>query len=232
MAQITDRWYRSCPNCGTAFSSVQEWGVCPHCLHRFAVDRSGTILVDISKPVERHGNLVIAIAEKINELVAALPDSVIQRVKAEFADSKQETALRMLAAYGERPHENWGERVWNKILDRAHGDICVVESLVLVAKADDRNLFYSSRNDPYFHVGKLLKHLRFKGVLTDKEVAEAKRQGSGTDADGVFRAVCRMIGENKQITADQHRRICLIGERLRYPPHSLDWLKGHVVDSS
>jgi len=180
----------------------------------------------------QHEKKQLTLPDNIDDLVARLPASIVERVHAEFVISQRHAALQILASYGEQPHENWGERVWNEILDQAHGDKEALKSLVLVAKADHRDLFYSSRDDPDRLLGKLLKRLRIENVLTDQEVAEATQLGQppAGDASKMFRALCQLIGQNKLINADQYQRICLIGELLRYPPHSLDWLKKHLVE--
>src|SRR5580693_3164415 len=108
--------------------------------------------------------------------MSALPQKVVDRVNREFAHAERPEVHRLLESFCEDGNENWESRVWNEILDRAQGNLLVVKSLIKTAKSDPRDLFYSSRSDPYMLIGKLLKNLRFLGTLTTGEVAEARHQ--------------------------------------------------------
>jgi len=108
--------------------------------------------------------------------------------------------MQRLAAY--EPNGSGDETVWNAVLDRAAGSSAAVEQLVVIAKADFRNLFYSSKEDPALLLDKLLKNLRFTGVLSDAEISDLPRQKLFTHTDQLFEAVCTRLRQGRPITAD------------------------------
>jgi hypothetical protein len=224
MANIGERRDRTCPRCERSFSSVQAWGICPDCGTRFSVDLQGTVLsMDEPPPVDPRPR-GLEIPENIAQLVARLPSSVVRRVQAEYAVEDQPVVLKRLAAY--EPNVSGDESVWNAVLDQAASSPVAVEQLVVIAKADPRNLFYSSKEDPALLLDKLLKNLRFTGVLSDAEIAELRRgKMLFAHTDQLFEAVCTRLRQCRRITADQYAKILRIGKLLHYPPHVLDSLE-------
>jgi hypothetical protein len=54
------KWSRRCPDCGTEFSSVQCWGICPQCNLRFLVDDVGNVIDSGDRPADRLGGIPLS----------------------------------------------------------------------------------------------------------------------------------------------------------------------------
>ncbi len=70
MIERRERWSRQCPDCGTEFSSVQCWGVCPQCELRFLVDHRGNVLDAGNRPDDRLEG--IALSERTRSLISKM----------------------------------------------------------------------------------------------------------------------------------------------------------------
>ena len=153
-----------------------------------------------------------------------LPDSIRSRIDAEFSDGDRIHASQLLAEYIASSGESDITQILEAILNQSNGRIEALRSLIRTAKQDWRDLFYSSRNDPFHLTGRLLKNLRFTKIFSDDEVAEIKRE-SGVRYEIQFNAILEQIKtRDKRITTQQHVRIIEIGGLLGYPKHQFDWL--------
>jgi len=116
--------------------------VCPTCSLRFGVDRDGTVVAPGNRPEDRVQPGVLNVPGNVRELVAKLPDSIVQRVRQEFVSPDQQQVLEMLACFGIEPHETGGARVLDAILDRSHGRKEGIRELVITAKRDWRDVLW------------------------------------------------------------------------------------------
>lgn len=136
MARRVGRWDRTCPDCHTTFSSVQEWGVCPNCLLYFLVDRDGTVLNHGTRPEDRiQPPRDIVVPENIEERIKALPSWLVDWVKRDFGEAEQAEVLRMLACC-----DDGEDLIWKTILKRAKGDKVYLRSMAITAQEDWRDL--------------------------------------------------------------------------------------------
>jgi len=140
MATRLDPWDRTCPDCNTTFASVQGWGVCPNCDLRFGVDAVGTVIVSGDRPSDRSIPTVLFVPPQIDDLVCLLPKNIVARVNLEFSTEDAPEVLRLLACYGTRSHETGADHIRSVILDRAKGYLPGVESLMLIAQSDWRDI--------------------------------------------------------------------------------------------
>ena len=140
MVTRLDPWDRTCPDCKTTFSSVQGWGVCPSCNLRFGVDADGRVIVPGDRPGDRSAPRVLFVPPNIDDLIALLPDNLVERVNSEFKPDDIPAVLRLLACYGTRSHEHSPDEIRARILDNASGFLHGVEALVLVAQSDWRDI--------------------------------------------------------------------------------------------
>ena len=69
MVERREAWLRQCPDCDTAFKSVQSLGVCPGCELKFSVDSNGNILTR-EDPSAFHSG--IALSERTQKLITKL----------------------------------------------------------------------------------------------------------------------------------------------------------------
>lgn len=131
---------RTCPDCHTTFASVQFLGVCPNCDLRFGVDATGRVIAPGDRPSDRSKPKPLYVPPNIDDLTAVLPDELVARVRSEFAPEDVSAVLRLLACYGTRRHEQSPDEVRSRILDNSNGFLRGVESLILVAQADWRDI--------------------------------------------------------------------------------------------
>jgi hypothetical protein len=119
------------------------------------------------------------------------------------------------------------------ILDHAKGYAPAIESLVITAKEDWRNLFLPSADkDPNRVLEKLIKNLRFTKVFTDDEVSTLRGPYGGVEP-AAFESIIRIIKQaDKRITGEQQCRIIQIGALLGTPAHMFDWLKSFVREEA
>ena len=142
MVRKLEPWDRSCPKCDTAFSSVQEYGVCPECLYKFAVARDGTRLLKGSFPEDRVEPRLLALPPNIEELVGSLPEGIVRRVEREFYEEDRPEVVEFLACYGIESCETGQTQILNAILDRSKGFKHAVRELVITAKHDWRDVLW------------------------------------------------------------------------------------------
>ena len=119
---------------------MQGWGVCPNCDLRFGVDTAGRVLVPGDRPGDRSSPKPLYVPPDIDHQTASLPDELVKRVQCEFAPDDVSAVLRLLACYGTRRQERSPDRIRSRILDKSSGFLHGVESLVLVAQADWRDI--------------------------------------------------------------------------------------------
>ena len=70
MVERREKWSRTCPDCGTEFSSVQGWGICPQCELRFLVDYEGNLVNAGNRSEDRLGG--IPLSERTQSLISRM----------------------------------------------------------------------------------------------------------------------------------------------------------------
>ena len=155
----------------------------------------------------------------------SIPDSIRSRIENNFSPVDRATACQLLADYMSSSGESDLTPILDAILYKSHGQIDALRTLIQTAKHDWRDLFYSSRNDPFHLIDRLLKNLRYTKIFSDDEIAEIKRESGGVEYQTQFNAILERIKSiDKTITTQQHVQIIEIGGLLGYPKHQFDWL--------
>ena len=90
-------------------------------------------------------------------------DSVLKKIRADFAESDWDEVKKALAEYGKEPYHRERERVHFDILMLSKGELEEVRKLVTIALQDYRDVLYWAEyydNDPWRLWKQLLKELR------------------------------------------------------------------------
>lgn len=161
-----------------------------------------------------------------------LPKSIRDRVFSEFSDADAPEAMRKLDAFSSRAGESTSSAVLQAILDQSNGNLAAIDPLIDTAQQDWRNLFYTSHDDPFVLIDKLLKNLRHNKVLTDEETSRIREETASVDHSATFEWILRELKNgNKRISLEQHARIVQIGGILGFPEHQFDWLMQIVIEA-